>query len=278
MKKIIYIVLFFTMALTAYAVEDTTSIAVAEDVKENAAAIEMLKSDNDSVQAAITAYNEGDFYTAANLLSREIKRAKEEGKESADLYYNLGNVYFRINELGQARLNYERAALLSPSDRDIRHNIDYVMTRIEDKILEVDTLFLSVWFNAVQNWFDTNTWAVTGVVLFVLFIFCLVAFFFSKQILIKKISFYIGIVLVLLVLLSNIFAYKQKRKLDERDTAIIMAASVSVVSSPDINSKELFRLHVGTKVQITKDDRNWLEIELDNGSVGWIQRDKLEII
>lgn len=275
MKKITYTILFFVMSLVVCA-QDSTSIVAADDIRE--AATETVVSDNDSIQAAITAYNEGDFYTAIRLIEGEIKLAKQDGRESAELYYNLGNAYFRVNELGYARLNYERAALLAPSDRDIKHNIDYVTTRIEDKILEVDTLFLSVWFNAVQNWFNTNTWAVIGVVTFLLFMLCLVAFFFSRQIFIKKMAFYAGIVLIIIVLFSNIFAYRQKQKLENRDTAIIMAARVSVVSSPDINSKELFKLHVGTKVRITKDDRSWLEIELDNGSVGWIQREKLEII
>ena len=277
MNKIIYIFLFFAMSLTVSAVEDTTVVA-AEETKELSEIREVLKSDNDSVQAAIVAYNEGDFKVAIGLLEREIKRIQQEGKASAHLYYNLGNAYFRVQELGLARLNYERAALLAPSDRDIQHNIEYVTTRIEDKILEVDTLFISAWFNAMQNWFNTNTWAIIGVVVFFIFMGCLVAFFFTRQILIKKIAFYAGIVFAIFILFANIFAYRQKNKLEERNTAIITAPAVSVVSSPDINSKELFRLHVGTKVRITKDDRNWLEIELDNGSVGWIQRDKLEII
>lgn len=277
MKQIIYIILFFAVSLTAYAVEDTTAV-VAEDIKELSETREILKSDNDSVQAAIVAYNEGDFKVAIGLLEREIKRIQQEGKASADLYYNLGNAYFRIQELGLARLNYERAALFDPSDKAIQHNIEYVKTRIEDKILEVDTLFISTWFNAMQNWFNTNTWAIIGVVVFFIFMGCLVAFFFTRQILIKKTAFYAGIVLAVFILFANIFAYRQKNKLEERNTAIITAPAVSVVSSPDINSKELFRLHVGTKVRVTKDDRNWLEIELDNGSVGWIQRDKLEII
>lgn len=275
MKRIIYIILFFALSFVAYA-QDSTGVVI-DDIKEVAVS-ENIKSDNDSVQTAIEAYNEGDYYTCIGILEREIKRAKQENLESAYLHYNLGNAYFRVNELGYARLNYERAALIDPGDRDIRHNIDYVMTRIEDKILEVDTLFISSWFNAVQNLLGTNTWAIIGVCLFLLFMLCLVAFFFSKQIFIKKASFYAGIVLLVFILFTNIFAYRQKQKLVHRDAAVIMAATVSVVSSPDINSKELFRLHVGTKVKITKDDRSWLEIELDNGSVGWIQRDKLEII
>jgi SH3-like domain-containing protein len=96
--------------------------------------------------------------------------------------------------------------------------------------------------------------------------------------LIKKTAFYVSIVLIIVVIFANIFSFRQKNRIEHRDTAIIMAASVPMASSPDINSKELTILHAGTKVSITKEDRNWLEVEIDNGTVGWIQRDKLEII
>lgn len=276
MKRLLYIVTFLIVTLSVFAQQDTVSLST-PDIQETIKT-EYEKSDNPNVQAAIDAYNGGDFHKAVELLESEVVSNKKEGLESSALLYNLGNAYFRLNELGKARLNYERAALLDPSDRDIQHNIEYVTTRIEDKILEVDTLFLSTWFNAVQNLFASNTWTTIGIVFFLGLIACLFAFFFTQQILIKKISFYIGLVVVFFCIFANIFAFRQKQKMDNRDTAVVMVASVSVVSSPDINSKELFRLHVGTKVSITKDDRNWLEIEIDNGSVGWVQREKIEII
>lgn len=227
---------------------------------------------------ADAAYNEGNFQQAISAWEEEKEIQKKIGLESPELYYNLGNAYFRANEIAKARLYYERALLLDPGDRDIRHNIDYVTTKIEDKILIADTFFLSVWFNAVQNLFSSNAWATLAVISFILFVICLSAFFFVRYITVKKIAFYASIVLILIVIFTNIFAFGQKNKVEHRNTAIIMAGSASVVSSPDINSKELFILHAGTKVSITKEDRNWLEIEIDNGSVGWIQRDKLEII
>lgn len=276
MKRIIYILVFYLVVLSCFAQQDTLPVAE-NDIKETVQSV-AVASDNESLQAGIAAYNEGDFSKAIELFEDVLQENKKENLASPALYYNLGNAYFRMNELGKARLNYERAALLDPSDRDIKHNIEYVTTRIEDKILEVDTLFLSTWFKAVQNTLTSNMWTVTGIVLFILFIGSLFAFFFTQHIVIKKASFYTGIVLLVFCIFSNIFAYRQKQNMKSKNGAIVVAASVSVLSSPDINSKELFRLHVGTKVKITKDDRNWLEIEIDNGSVGWIQRDKIEII
>lgn len=259
MKRIILSYLFlFTLILVANAQD---SLAVK----------------NTGSQADV-AYNEGRFQDAIGIWEKEKEAQKAKGLESPDLYYNLGNAYFRTNDVAKARLYYERALLLDPGDRDIRHNIDYVTTKIEDKILVADTFFLSSWFLGVQNLFSSNAWAKVAVVSFILFMGCLALFFFSRLIVVKKGAFYLGIVLMVVVVFANIFAFAQKNRIEHRSTAIIMAGSASVVSSPDINSKELFILHAGTKVVITKQDRNWLEIEIDNGSVGWIQRSKLEII
>ncbi|GAB6007547.1 tetratricopeptide repeat protein [Dysgonomonas reticulitermitis] len=269
MKRIIlsYLILLAAFA-TSYAQDSVPP------VKKDSAAVAGISV----AEQAATLYNEADFRKAIELLEKEKNEQKAKGLESAGLYYNLGNAYFRVNDLAHARLNYERALLLDPGDRDTKHNIDYLSTKLEDKILVADTFFLSIWFNAVQNLFSANAWAKTAVVCFLLFVASLVAFFFSKLIIVKKTAFYAGIVLIVIVIFANIFTFRQKEKIEHRGTAVVMVGSAPMVSSPDINSKELTVLHAGTKVQVTKEDRNWLEIEIDNGTVGWMQKDKLEII
>jgi len=275
MKRIILSCLFiFTIYQLSYAqnsIPAANKETIVPATEDNAVTLT-------NADPATEAYNEGHFRQAIEILEAEKDARLKDGLESAELYYNLGNAYFRVNELANARLYYEKALLLDPGDRDIRHNIDYLSTKIEDKILVADTFFLNIWFRAVQNLFGSNAWATIAVVLFLALTASMVAFFFSRSILVKKTAFYIGIVSLVIVIFANIFAFRQKDKIEYRDTAVIMAGSASVVSSPDINSKELFILHAGTKVYITKEDRNWLEIEIDNGSIGWIQRDKIEII
>lgn len=229
-------------------------------------------------QQVIDAYQANKFDDAVTILETELKTQKEAGKESADLYYNLGNAHFRANDVPQAILYYEKALLLNPGDRDTRHNIEYAKTKIEDKILEVDEFFLASWFEAVQNCFTSGTWATLSIILFLILIGCSVVFFFLKSLGLKKIAFYVGIVAIPLLIFTNVFSINQKNKLTNRNTAIIMASSVSVVTSPDSNSKELFILHAGTKVKINKEDKDWLEIELENGHIGWMQKNKLAII
>lgn len=274
MKRIILSYLFiFTICQLSYA-QDSIPAGMRND---SVPAIGAQLTSGASAEA-IAAYNEGHFRRAIEIMEAEMDAKLKDGLESAGLYYNLGNAYFRMNELANARLYYEKALLIDPGDRDTQHNIDYLSTKITDKILVADTFFLNIWFRAVQNLFASNAWATIAIVMFLALVACLVAFFFSRSIMVKKTAFYIGIVSLIIVIFANVFAFRQKNKIETRDTAVIMVGSVSVVSSPDINSKELFILHAGTKVDITKQDRNWLEIEIDNGSVGWIQRDKIEII
>lgn len=227
---------------------------------------------------AIDAYQKEDYVKAIDLFEKELKAQKSKGFESSDLYYNLGNAYFRDNETAKAILNYERAQLIAPGDKDINSNLEFARTKIEDKIVGVDTFFLQSWFESIQNLQSSNAWAKLSIVLFLLFIVSVAVFFFVNKLLVKKITFYAGIVSLTLVILVNIFSYRQKSKLINRNTAIIMAGSVSVTNSPDSNSKELFILHSGTKVNINKEDGNWLEIEIESGSVGWITKEKLEVI
>lgn len=276
MKSFILYLLFTFTALVGISAQTEGQPT---DSVHTSTASEVTRSDSANIALqAKAAYDVNSFHHAIELLEKEKETQLSKGLESADLYYNLGNAYFRANEIAKAILYYEKAQLINPGDRDVRHNIEYANTKIEDKILVADTFFINIWFRAVQNLFSSNGWATLAVAFFILLISCLTLFFFSRSIGRKQFAFYAGIIFTILLILSNVFAYKQKYKLEQHNSAIIIAASATIHSSPDSNSKELFILHSGTKVYINKEDRNWLEIEIDNGSVGWIQRDKLEII
>lgn len=230
------------------------------------------------LEEATKAYQDENYEKAIELLENEVSLQRDKGYESSDLYYNLGNAYFRDNEVAKAILNYERALLVDPGDRDIRHNLNYARTKIEDKIVGIDPFFLQSWFDSVQNLQSSNAWAKLSVVLFLVFMISLSLFFFTNKVSVKKITFYTGIVALIFVIFANIFSFRQKNKIMQRNTAIIMAGAVSVTNSPDSSANEVFTLHSGSKVKINKTDGNWMEIEIDNGSVGWITKDKVEII
>lgn len=227
---------------------------------------------------ASAAYRGEDYKKSIQLYEQVLAQNVSEGKESAEIYYNLGNAYFRNGETAKAILNYERALLLNPGDKDTRHNLRFARTRIEDKIDTADSFFLTNWVNALKNLLNSNGWATTAIVLFILFLGLVATFLFSQKMWMKKSAFYAAFVIFVLAVVANSFAFSQKNSRVNRNTGIVMAASASIMTSPDANSQELFRLHEGTKVKLNKTDGNWVEVEIANGSVGWTSKENIEKI
>ena len=248
---------------------DSDSLSTS-DLTENRAVIEENEADE--------AYRSNDFTTSIQLYEAQINELKLANQESPQLYYNLGNAYFRDNQIAKAIVNYERALLLEPSDSDIKHNLRFARTRLEDKIDSADSFFINQWIRSIQNLNSANTWATFGVVFFIMLIIAIGLYMISVQLILRKVSFYSGIVLLSFVIISNVFAFKQKSKIVNRSTGIVMTASVSIYTSPDAHSQELFRLHEGSKVKIKREEGRWVEIMIANGSVGWLQKKNIETI
>jgi tetratricopeptide (TPR) repeat protein len=236
-------------------------------------------SENKSgIDAAAEAYRLGNFKKSIELYESVVAQYRSQGKESPEIYYNLGNAYFRDGQMAKSILNYERALLLNPGDDDIRHNLQFARTRIEDKIDTSNSLFLTNWYNAVQNIFNSNQWGRIAISAFIIFLLCIAGFLFSRILWLKKTSFYSGIVVFMIMIAANVFAFNQKNARVHRKSGIVMSAAASIKTSPDINSKELFQLHTGSKVKIKGSDGNWYEIQISNGSVGWVPKEFIEII
>jgi len=198
--------------------------------------------------------------------------------ESSQIYYNLGNAYYKAGNIASAILNYERALLLDPGDGDIRFNLQLAKQRAVDKIEPVGEFFLKRWYHSVQALGATDSWAKLGIFSFLLFIGCLLLFFFSRWVRMKKAGFYLGIVFLVIVIFSNIFARNQKNELINRTEAIVFSPTVTVKSSPDASGTDLFILHEGTKVSIKSTLGEWNEIESEDGNVGWMPKKDIQII
>jgi tetratricopeptide (TPR) repeat protein len=218
-------------------------------------------------------YADGNYEEAARLYEDELTKGV-----SAGLYYNLGNAYYKMNEIPSAILNYERALLLAPGDGDIRFNLELAQTKITDRIEPVETFFLVQWFEDVQNLQSSDAWAKTGIVTFILFICALFLFFFGRFSILRKAGFYAGIALLIFSVVSNVFANNQKKNIVQREYAIIFEPSINVKSSPNPGGTDLFVIHEGLKVRIKNTLNDWVEIELEDGHVGWISSSSLERI
>ncbi len=200
------------------------------------------------------------------------------GVESAELYYNLGNSCYKSGLLPKAILNYERALLLAPHDKDIRYNLEMANMQITDKLEKVGEFFLITWFNGFKNKTKSDTWAIISMAAFALSIFALGLFFFSRTRSLKQLSFTGVIILFVISLFAFNFSAAQKNKLTNRNSAIIFEPSVSVKSSPSNGGKDLFILHEGTKVNILEELGEWKRINISDGNEGWMPAAAIEAI
>ena len=223
---------------------------------------------------ADSAYIRGEYQEAIKDYEALLKQGA-----SADLYYNLGNAYYRTENITRAVLNYERALLLSPGDRDIRFNLQIAQAKTIDKIVPESEMFFFTWYRSLVNLMSVDGWARTALVSLTLVIILLLVYLFSAQIWLRKIGFFGGIVLLVLFVLSNIFAWQQKQNLLFRKGAVVIAPSVTVKSTPASNGTDLFILHEGTKVTIKDGSmKDWKEIRIADGKEGWIEGKQLEEI
>lgn len=198
---------------------------------------------------------------------------------SAELYYNLGNAYYRTDNITRAVLNYERALLLSPGDGDIRFNLQMARSKTIDKITPESEMFFVTWYHALVNIMSVDGWARTALVSFALAIVLALAYLFSARIWVRKVGFFGGLAFIAVFILGNLFAYQQRQELVNRTGAIIISSAVPVKSTPSKSGTDLFILHEGTKVEITDGTmRGWKEIRVADGKEGWIETSKIEII
>lgn len=233
-----------------------------------------LCAQESTLKEAEEAYAKEDYTQAIELYESVLKSYGE----SAMVYYNLGNAYYKAGKVAPAILNYERALLLNPGDSDTRFNLQVARQKTVDKIEPIGEFFLTRWIGTVEDVYSADGWAKWGVASFVLFIGCLVLFFFSKWIRLKKIGFFAGICFLLISLVANLFADSQQDKLLHRADAIVFASTVTVKSSPDASGTDLFILHEGTKVTIKSTLGEWSEIQLEDGNVGWMPSKEIEQI
>lgn len=223
---------------------------------------------------ADSAYVNGNYQQAIAQYEALLKNGA-----SAELYYNLGNAYYRTENITRAVINYERALLLSPGDRDIRFNLQLARSKTIDKIVPESEMFFITWYHALVNLMSVDGWARMAITSLALVIILFLLYLFSEPIWLRKIGFFGGFLLLLFFVLSNLFAYQQKQNLLYRKGAIVIAPSVTVKSTPAQNGTDLFILHEGTKVTIIDGAMSdWKEIRLADGKEGWIERKRIEMI
>ena len=226
-------------------------------------------------RAGVEAYTAGDYASAL----RDWQDVEATGLMSKELYYNLGNAYFKDSQIAPAILWYERALRLDPSDADVRYNLEYARALTQDKIEEVPEIFFEQWGRSMCYRLPSNAWAVIGLMFLALCVGCVLLFLLGSTPGRRRLGFFGGIAALLIALLGWDFAQWQRQEARRQDLAIVMKPVVSVKSSPSEGSaKDLFILHEGTRVRILDNVGGYAQIEIADGRQGWIPRREIEVI
>lgn len=223
--------------------------------------------------SANIAYTEGRWQDAAD----GYEMIASLGLESPQLYYNLGNAWFKADNLGKAIVNYERALKLDPSFSDARYNLEFASSRTQDRIEAVPEFVLKSWTRKFCYILDSDAWAVIFIVFLALACAMALLFFLAPTVGWKRTGFISAIVCVLLGGTALGFSLHQRNDYFLRDEAIVMKPVISTKSSPD-GTMDLFILHEGTKVRILDSVGEWTDIEISDGRQGWVRASDIEII
>ncbi len=225
--------------------------------------------------AGVQAYTDGNFSQAL----RDWEGVRETGLTSRELFYNLGNAYFKTGELGPAILWYERALRLDPSDADVRYNLEFARSQTQDKIEEVPEIFFEQWGHAMCYLLPSDTWAVMGLVAFALLVACVLLYLLGSTSGRRRLGFFAGIACLVMAFLGWDFAQWQRQEALRQDMAIVLRPVSSVKSSPSEGSaKDLFILHEGTRVKVLDNVSGYSQIELADGRQGWLPTADMEVI
>lgn len=256
--------------LAAFCVAQEPAKQSSEPAKQSSESVSV-----EALQKKASAAYKSEKYDEATRIYMKLNKMGE----SADVCYNLGNCYFRQDDIAQSILWYERALLLDPSDEDVRSNLMFVQTKTVDKIVSEEDIFFVRWYKSMLISQSITTWTILGFIFAALFLAFGLLYYVSSTILMRKVGFFASLVLLLLCILVNNFAWSQSKMQNQRDRAVMMQTAVAVKSTPSENGTDLFLLHAGTTMTIIDSSiPGWAQIRLSNDKEGWLPVSAIEKI
>lgn len=239
-------------------------------------AVWLSAQDADSLwNQAVKDYTEENYQEAlAGFTALEA-----DGYVSRELYYNIGNCYYKLgNSLGQSILYYERALKLDPSYEDAQVNLAIAREYTLDRIDEVPEFILLTWIKAFRDTVSSDAWAWIALALFLVTAVMVLLFRFGGSPALRKTAFALAVAALLMTIISAVFAFNLRSALESDDEAVVTVPVSSVKSSPGSTDQSLFILHEGTKVAVMDSLGEWYRIELSDGRQGWMEAEDVEII
>ncbi len=219
-------------------------------------------------------YLNGDYSAARE----EFQKVINSGFESAELYYNLGNTFYKLGQIPSAILYFERALILNPKDVDIQFNLDLANRLVVDKINPVNEFFIRKWVRNIAGILKADTWGLISLISFALILGISIVIYISKDFKFRRLLIPGGAFFAFILVISLFLGSVQNRLIDHHDSAIVFSSSLTAKSSPDASGTDLFVIHEGLKVKITDKVGSWIRIRLADGNEAWIPENSVERI
>lgn len=223
---------------------------------------------------ATTAYNAGEYEKAADNYLKILHN----GQHSSELYFNLGNTYYKLNQIAPSIYYYEKALLLKPNDAEITNNLGYAQKMTLDAIEEVPETGLAKIKKSVMEILSFDQWSRLGVVFMILFVLLYIAFYNFQYASRKRIAFIASIVSLFVSIVAVLFAILEYNEFNSDRPAIVFSNEVVLYSEPNDRGQEVFKLHEGAKVMILDSLNDYQKIRIADGKTGWIPKESIKVL
>ena len=219
-------------------------------------------------------YNKGKY----NEAIVEFKEIIENGQHSENLFFNLGNAFYKINDIANSIFYYEKALKLNPKNNDVLNNLAFAQNMLIDKIEILPTNQVLEFLNSISEILNINQWLALGIVLLYFFLLTFILYFFSSKSILKRNYFTAFTILLFLSIISFFVGLNKFEKQKSKLEAIIFENKIDFRTEPNYRSEILFNLHEGTKVIIKEELNDWALIEISDGNKGWIELQSIKKI
>jgi len=225
-------------------------------------------------QKATEAYNKGEYQKAIDFYGDIL----DKGKHSAELYFNLGNCHYKMDEIGPSIYYYEKALLLDPNDQEIKNNLGFAQNMKLDAIDEMPKTAITRLHNWIVLALSPDQWGYLAISMIFLFVLGFIIYYLLYYATYKRIAFISANTALLISVFAVIMGYLANKYQNEENPAIIYEREVVVNSEPNERSEKVFALHEGTKVNVLESLENWSKIKIADGQIGWMPSQSLKLL
>lgn len=232
----------------------------------------LVAQEKSNFQQANNAYDQGDYEAAVTHYMAIL----ENGQASVAVHYNLGNAYYRLNDVANSIYHYEKALQLDPNDQDVQNNLQFAHNMRIDEIEEASPTGFQKWRSSLLDTFETTGWARLGIIAMFGFSLLFLLYYFNRNSLHKRIFFISSLVFLFISLGATAMGFTKKSFQDNNEFSIVLADQIEIRSEPNTRGSEVFTLHAGTKVEVLEQHQEWTKIAIGSGAQGWVQQDHLK--